>query len=167
MSGTVTFHALILDANGSAIGSHAYAEQPSTLPANEIACTAAQAANPGQWAVQNGVLVAATATLAEQAQAMLEAGIQIICSSDATLSGTYACDPVTVGRAGNLLAAIAANIPLPSPTIQWADINGFPHSFNVTEFKNLTAAILDFEMQLFPLANGAPGSLPSQPVTIA
>lgn len=51
------FYAIILDANGSGTGSHAYAEQPKTIPANEVACTAAQAQNAMAWAVVNGALV--------------------------------------------------------------------------------------------------------------
>lgn len=163
----MTFYTLILDGNGNGIGSHFYGEVPSSLPTDEIACTEAQAATASQWIVQNGTIVAAPNTLADQAAAMLAGGIQIVCTSNSTLSGTYACDPVTLSRAGNLLAAIAAGIPLPSPTIAWADVNGNPHAFNVTEFKNLSAALLAFELQLVPLANGAPGTLPTQPVTIA
>ena len=50
-------YALVLDANGNGIGSHAYAEQPSALPTNEFPCTQAQAQTANGWALVNGALV--------------------------------------------------------------------------------------------------------------
>lgn len=163
----MTFYTLITDGSGNAIGSHAYAVQPQSLPANEVPCTAAQAANPSGLVVTGGNIGSGVPTLAEQAGAMLAAGIQIVCTSNSALSGTYGCDMLSISRMGNLLAAIAAGITLPAPVIAWADVNGAPHGFSVAEFKNLASAILNFELQLFPIANGAPGSLPTLPVTIA
>lgn len=160
------FYALILDTNGLPIGSHVYGDEPSSLPANEIACTQEQAQGPSGFKVQSGQVVAVPPTLADQANAMLAAGIQIVSTGTATLSGTYACDPATLSRVGNLLAAIAAGLSIPGGVIPWADINGAPHSFTPDQFKNLATALLAFEMQLAPIAAGAPGALPTQPVTI-
>ena len=160
------FYALILDANGLPIGSHVYGDEPSSLPANEIACTQEQAQSPSSYKVESGGVVAAPPTLSDQANAMLAAGIQITSTSTVALSGTYACDPVTLSRAGNLLAAIAAGLAIPGGVIPWADINGAPHIFTPDQFKNCSAALLAFEMQLAPLVAGAPGTLPTLPVTI-
>lgn len=160
------FYALILDANGLPIGSHVYGDEPPMLPDNEIACTPEQARAPIAYKVQGGQVVTTPPTLADQANAMLAAGIQIVSTSTASLSGTYACDPATLSRVGNLLAAIAAGLSIPGGVIPWADINGAPHSFTPDQFKNLATALLAFEMQLAPLTAGAPGELPAQPVTM-
>jgi hypothetical protein len=160
------FYALILDANGLPIGSHVYGDEPSSLPANEVACTQEQAQNPVAYKVQGGQVAVAPPTLSDQANAMLEAGIQVVSAGTPDLSGTYACDPVTLSRAGNLLAAIAAGLTIPGGVIPWADINGAPHSFTPDQFKSFSGALLAFEMQLAPLSAGAPGSLPTLPVTI-
>ena len=51
------FYALVIDSNGNGIGSHAYYEQPSSYPSNEIACTPAQAQTPMSYQVVNGQIV--------------------------------------------------------------------------------------------------------------
>lgn len=51
------FYALVIDSNGNGIGSHAYCEQPSSYPSNEIACTPAQAQTPMSYQVVNGQIV--------------------------------------------------------------------------------------------------------------
>ena len=51
------FYALMLDTNGNGIGSHAYVEQPSSYPSNEIPCTEPQAKNPMAYQVVNGQVV--------------------------------------------------------------------------------------------------------------
>lgn len=162
----MVFYALILDSSGLPIGSHVYGDEPSSLPANEIACTQEQAQDPSAYKVQSGGVVVAPPTLADQANAMLAAGIQVVSTGTPALSGTYACDSVTLSRAGNLLAAIAAGLAIPGGVIPWADINGAPHVFTPDQFKNFSAALLAFEMQLAPLSAGAPGTLPTLPVTI-
>lgn len=56
------FYALNYDTStGIPFGTHAYAEQPATLPAGEITCTEAQAQDPMAWKVVNGAVVANTA----------------------------------------------------------------------------------------------------------
>ena len=51
------FYALMVDANGNGVGSHSYAEDPKTYPANEVSCTQAQAQTPMAYQVANGVIV--------------------------------------------------------------------------------------------------------------
>ena len=51
------FYALILNTDGNGIGSHAYVEQPSSYPSNEVSCTEAQAKNPMAYQVVNGQIV--------------------------------------------------------------------------------------------------------------
>ena len=61
------FYALVLDSNGNGIGSHAYAEEPSSYPTTEIACSQTQAQNPMMYQVVNGQIVASlTASQAAQ-----------------------------------------------------------------------------------------------------
>ena len=51
------YYALMIDNNGNGIGSHAYVEQPSSYPSNEVPCTEAQAKNPMAYQVVNGQIV--------------------------------------------------------------------------------------------------------------
>ena len=51
------FYALMIDSNGNGIGPHAYAEEPSSYPQNEIPCAEAQAMNPMAYQVVNGQIV--------------------------------------------------------------------------------------------------------------
>ncbi len=51
------FYALVIDSNGNGIGSHAYYEQPSSYPSNEVACTQSQAQSPMAYQIVNGQIV--------------------------------------------------------------------------------------------------------------
>ena len=66
---------------GACYGSHAYSEEPSSYPSNEIACTFEQYQTPAAWTVVNGSLVqslsyakAVQISLMEQAYADLQFG---------------------------------------------------------------------------------------------
>ena len=72
----MTFYALVLDANGNGIEGAMYAEAPATLPANQVACTQAQADDATLWQLVSGTLVqslsatqAAQTALVEQSYA--------------------------------------------------------------------------------------------------
>ncbi len=51
------FNTLKLDVNGNLCGSHAYGDEPPSLPPDEIACTSAQAQAPQAWSFVNGALI--------------------------------------------------------------------------------------------------------------
>ena len=70
------FYALQIDSNGNGIGSHAYVEEPTSYPSNEVPCTQAQAQNPSLYQVVGGQIVESL-TAAQSAQiALLQSSAQ-------------------------------------------------------------------------------------------
>lgn len=70
------FYALVIDSNGNGIGSHAYYEQPSSYPSNEVACTQSQAQSPMAYQIVNGQIVESL-TYAKTSQiALLQSAFQ-------------------------------------------------------------------------------------------
>ncbi len=108
-------------------------------------------------------------TLAQQAQAMLAAGMQLISTGTPALNGTYACDAATYQRVGGIIAAIGAGLGLPGggAAFNWLDVSGNPHSFSAANFSALAKAMMDFEYTLNAIIGANSGTLPTQPVTIA
>ena len=70
------FYALMIDSNGNGIGSHAYVEQPSSYPSNEIPCTEAQAKTPMAYQVVNGQIVESLAYAKTSQIALLQSAFQ-------------------------------------------------------------------------------------------
>ena len=67
-------YSIIIDSNGNGIGSHAYVEEPTSYPSNEVPCTQAQAQNPSLYQVVNGQII-------ESLQAAQSAQIALLQSS--------------------------------------------------------------------------------------
>jgi hypothetical protein len=136
----------------------------SVSPAPQPGWTATETA--GVWTFAAPVVP--TPTLAQQAQAMLDSGLQIVSTGTPALNGTYACDPATYQRVGGIVAAIGASLGLPGGggTFNWPDISGTPHSFSAANFSALAKAMMDFEYALNTIIGANSGTLPSQPVTI-
>jgi hypothetical protein len=111
--------------------------------------------------------VAPTLNLAQQAAAMLVAGIQIISTATPALNATYPCDPATNNDDGNILSAIAAGLSLPGGIAVRLDVTGVPHAFAVADFKNLCQAKLSFQLTLNTIIGSNAGTLPAQPFDIA
>ena len=94
------FYALILNASNTGIGAHIYGEPQATLPANEVACTQAQAQNPSQYGLVNGVVTqllsavqaAQIATIKAACQAQILGGFS---SSALGSAYNYPSDSVT------------------------------------------------------------------------
>jgi len=103
-------------------------------------------------------------TLAQQAAAITS--VAVVSTSTPALSSTYGCDPASLQRVANTLSAIAADLSFATTTIPWPDVSGTAHTFSVTQFKSLAQALLLYEQALAPLIAGAPGSLPTVPLTI-
>lgn len=70
------FYALILNSSNVAVGVHAYGEPQTTLPANEVACTEAQAQNALQYGVVNGVVTQLLAPVQQAQIATIKAACQ-------------------------------------------------------------------------------------------
>ena len=93
------FYALQIDSNGNGIGSHAYVEEPSSYPSNEIPCTEAQAQNPTLYQVVGGQIVESL-TAAQSAQiALLQSSFSqaeqapVSFTNAAGVAGTFLMTP--------------------------------------------------------------------------
>lgn len=107
-------------------------------------------------------------SVAQQAAAMLAAGIQIASTGTPALNGTYACDPTTYQRIGGIVAAIAGGLGLPGggSTFNWPDTAGVPHEFTATAFTDFARAVMNFEYALNAVIAANAGTLPALPVAI-
>ena len=152
------FYSLHLDASGIGIGSHAYAEQPASYPPGEIACTQAQAQNPGTWQVVSGALVPLPPTLAQQAAALLAAGLTISLSGSLTLSATlFPTDAVTTAKLADMAAMAARGVlPLGAAAYPMKDSIGVWHQFNAAQYQAVAGAIAAYAAALILIADGNP-----------
>jgi len=110
-------------------------------------------------------------TLAQQAAAMLAAGCQIVSTSNAALSGTYACDEASQGRLNRMYSLISRNagaFPAGLTSLPWPDAFGGVHVFaTAAEFLAFESAIGGFVLALDLIISTNAGTLPSLPITIA
>ena len=70
------FYALMIDSNGNGYGSHAYGEEPSSLPSGEIVCSQAQAQTPMAYQLVNGQIVESLAYAKTSQIAILQSAFQ-------------------------------------------------------------------------------------------
>lgn len=164
--------------SGACMGAHSYGGNlPDPLPSiatsatyNEIACTPEQAAQPTLWKVENGALVALPPTLAQQAQALIAAGCEIVSAGTPALNGTYSCDDAAQGKLNRMYSLIQRNggaFPGGLTSLPWPDASGAVHVFpSVTEFLDFEAAIGVFALACEMVKTTGAGSLPTQPVDI-
>lgn len=128
----------------------------------------------GIKAIDDGLLVGWTPppppppTLAQQAQAMMTAGIQIVSLGTPEIAGTYAVGPADYQQIAGTVASIAAGLGLPGggETFLWPDTSGQPHPFSAKNFTDFARAVMNWNYLLSQIAGGAPLSLPDATVTI-
>ena len=94
------FYALMIDNNGNGIGSHAYQEEPSSYPSNEISCTLAQAQSPMAYQVVNGQIVESLSYAKTSQIALLRTACQSAITGGFTSSAlgsayNYPSDPTS------------------------------------------------------------------------
>lgn len=164
------YYALQYDTkSGIGIGSHTYAEKPKSLPSGEVACTAAQAANPSQYSVQNGSVVAGS-SLAQQATALLTAGLTINSTSLPAINGVYGCDDDSQKRANKVWSILKQNsdgFPTGTKQISWPLANGSVVVFtDASVMINAFSVLGSFVLQCEEVALNNAGTLPSASVTI-
>jgi hypothetical protein len=106
-------------------------------------------------------------TLAQQATAMITAGIQIVSTGNPALNGTYSCSALASSQEASLLAALTAGLDMPNGVIVRVDTDGQAHDFTPTEFKDYYQVKMVYQQDLNTIIGTGQGTLPAQPSVIA
>ena len=137
------FYALVIDSNGDGVGSHAYYEQPSSYPSNEVACTQSQAQSPMAYQAVNGQIMESlsyaktsqTALLQSAFQQAEQAPVSITLASGVTTA--FGMTPHDWTKIVGLYSKyVAKGIALPSG-YQIPDVNGVLQAITVADIENL------------------------------
>ena len=137
------FYALMIDSNGSGIGSHTYVEQPSFYPSNEIPCTEAQAKNSMAYQVVNGQIVenlsyaksSQIALLQSAFQKAEQAPVSVTLASGVTTS--FGMTPHDWTKIVGLYSKyVAKGVTVPSG-YQIPDASGVLQAITVADIENL------------------------------
>ena len=106
---------------GACYGSHAYSEEPSSYPSNEIACTFEQYQTPAAWTVVNGSLVQSLSYAKAAQSALIKQGFaNAVAAIPFTVNGTdYIADTSGPKQAADLAMVIAAANAIYHP-VAWA-----------------------------------------------
>lgn len=142
-----------------------------------VEITAAQwaARYQGDWAVSAGAMVAyvppapPAPTLAQQAGAMIAAGLTIKSTGTPALDGVYSVDAAAQQNIQAVQIYIQANGKFPgsSGTYPWLDKAGQPHVFpTVAEFSAFATVVADFVADLKMIQFTGAGTLPAASATI-
>lgn len=100
-------------------------------------------------------------------------GLAILSVSNSNVNSTYGLDDVTVSQIGIVArdSACGLNLPLGLASFTYPDINSVPQSFTASQIQSLYMAMRDYiagvNIAVAALVHSQPGSLPTQPVTIA
>ena len=140
------FYALVIDSNGDGVGSHAYYEQPSSYPSNEVACTQSQAQSPMAYQIVNGQIVESLAYAKTSQIILLQSAFQQAEQAPVSItmaSGVTAAFGMTphdwTKIVGLYSKYVAKGIALPSGyTI--TDITGKAQAVIVTDIESLMNA---------------------------
>jgi hypothetical protein len=106
-------------------------------------------------------------TLAQQAMRLQALGLAITSAGTASLDATYPTDANTIGFINSEVSAIGMNGTFADGTssIEWPDVNGVIHEFNIAQFKQFATVIGVFVSRLRKCIIGAAGV--ALPVTSA
>ena len=116
------YYTLQYDATtGICYGSHAYSEEPSSYPSNEIACTFEQYQTPAAWTVVNGSLVQSLSYAKAAQSALIKQGFaNAVAAIPFTINGVnYTLDAAQPKQAADMAIVVAANNALNHP-VAWA-----------------------------------------------
>ncbi len=116
-----------------------------------------------------GVPAASIGTPAQQAAVALTKGLTVTATITPALSGTYdVSDRSRVNMmAQEISVAQTGNFSNQQSTINWPDMSGAMHTFNVAQFKALVVAVGVYYTALFFVEQSNTGPLPSASATIA
>lgn len=109
-------------------------------------------------------------TPAQQAEAALNAGVQIVSTGTPSLNGTYECDADSQHRMMAVVLYTVINNTFPGglSSYGWMDKGNNPHLFTgIDQFKEFATRIADYVSALEQVQFGVTSQLPGQPVTIA
>lgn len=118
------------------------------------------------WAVDQDAAIAALAAydpanIPPDPAAAIAAGLELVWTGAADLSGTYAIDAEAQRKISGIAAGIGARNRLPGGLATFDYTDGFgTHTFTAAQFLDLASAVED---HLYALSRGTP---PTQPVTI-
>ena len=137
------YYALMIDNNGNGIGSHAYVEQPSSYPSNEVPCTEAQAKNPMAYQVVNGQIVESLSYAKTSQIALLQSAFQQAEQAPVSLtlaSGVTASFGMTPHDWSKIIGLyskyVAKGAALPSG-YRIPDVHGTLQAVTVADIENL------------------------------
>ena len=137
------FYALIIDSNGNGMGSHAYVEEPSSYPSNEIPCTEAQAKNPMAYQVVNGQIVESLPYTKTSQIALLQSAFEqaeqapVSLTLASGITASFGMSPHDWTKIVGLYSKyVAKGTALPSG-YQIPDVNGTLQAVTVTDIENL------------------------------
>jgi hypothetical protein len=154
-----------------------YSNLPPSSELVEIAAAqwAQHFANPGEWAVSNGALVAymppvPEPTPAQQAQDALSADLTITSAGMPSLNGIYSINATALQNIIGTQLYIVANGKFPGSgeTMSWAQSNGSIVSFpSTTEFQAFASAVASYVADLQEIILTNAGILPAPTAEIA
>jgi hypothetical protein len=107
-------------------------------------------------------------TLAQQAAALLAGGLAVTSTATPALNATY---PTTQAVQQQVIAEITSILlngafADGASTIEWPDVTGIGHAFDVAQFKALASVIAAFVSNCIKCMNGQSATLPSATATI-
>jgi len=122
--------------------------------------------NSGLWTITAPIL--STPTPAQQAQAILGTSVQIVSSSQPSLTAIYPIDPESRVDVMAEMLSIAANQRFTNgqTTLGVLDIAGGVHTFDIPHYQSYATAIGQFVTVLKLVAAGTMNTLPKMPVQI-
>ncbi len=108
-------------------------------------------------------------SLADQALALLSAGLTITSAGTPARSGTYATDAAAQREVTGEVVSLMLNGTFADgeTAIDWVDIAGATHNFDVSSFKDLATKIGAFAQPCLRIIRTGAGTLPSAEATIA
>jgi hypothetical protein len=107
-------------------------------------------------------------TLQHQAIDMLESGMQLACSTNTALNGTYPITRPYLQQIIGVLAAFSSGFGAPGggTTFSWQDINGVPHEFTQDSFIKFAKIVINFNYTINQIIDGTILPLPVLPVDL-
>ncbi len=146
-----------------------------TLPPGAIVCTQAQSENYVAYALSNGEIVGAAASVLAAQQfgaqiiALLAGSVSITSASAPSLNGSYTITAQDQQHISVELQSLMLNGTFAdgSSSVAWLDTKGVAHTFDAAQFKAFATALGAFVAACIKCQIGTSTTLPSSTLTIA